>query len=335
MDLTLSLTKHSLETEVGSVLNSIHFRKRRNVMFFEGISAGYAKMCEDAGHGEEMFEIGEQWFRLIYYSLIPPFMKALPKPVLLPMLGNIWRGIGALDEIHVAAKKRGVVVDTKNEAITRTIGPNQFMAGVFAGAYSVVFNKTLEPAVAEQSKKRCHYFYKFGPALGEVKAKTRQRFNKLNQINTPKGFTVKAALTSGVFKNKDNKLYFRGALVATTDSTVYHLMGNRGIMLDGLAPFSHGFFAGLIEKKSKPEEKLTLLKTLLQVMGWGIVTIAGDLKKKISVSIKNPPYGFQKEDDNWEFLARVVLGYLWLVNPKLKLKKMDSRNRRLVLRYSQ
>ena len=334
MELARSLHRDILESQVGSILNKIHFKKRRNIMFFEDIFAQYVQECEKAGYEKEMYAMGEKWFSLVYYRLVSPFMKSLPKQILLPMLGNVWRGIGALDDIKVNVKGDTVELNTKNEAITRSVGPNQFMVGVFAGAYSVIIDRKLECTKKSQSKEKCNYTYSIGVKLGKIETKNRERFNKLNQMKPLKGFTIKDALRSGVFTSKENKLYFRGKVITTADSTIYHMVGNKKILLNCVAPISYNFFKDLIVKESTNEAKLKLLKTFLQIMGWGAITISGDMKKRITFNITNPPYGFQREDDNWDFLFQVILGYLWLLDKNFRLVGVIIGYHKVTVKYT-
>ncbi len=333
MRLSHSLHRGILEAQAGRILNKIQFKKRRNIMFFEGISANYIKECEKKGYGDRMYQLGEKWFSLIYSRLVPSFTAALPKKLLLPMLGSIWQGIGTIDSISVSLNGDNLIIKTENEAITRCIGPNKFMAGVYAGAYGIIFGRKLKCLKCEQGW-HSSYTYKLGAAARKPPAKTRGEFNKLNKMPIQPGFTIKDALRSGIFTSKNNKIYFRGSLVSITDSTIYHLVANEGPLMGDVARISHRLFSRLVKKESTNGEKLRLLKTLFQTMGWGIFTVSGDMKSSITVQVKHPPYGFQIEKDNWGFLIQALLGYLWLINPKLKAASTKIGHQRLLVHYS-
>jgi hypothetical protein len=67
-------------------------------------------------------------------------------------------------------------------------------------------------------------------------------------------------------------------------------------------------------------------------MGWGIVKITID-KEIIIVKIDNPPYGLQIEKDNWSFLVRMILGYLWLLDKRFKITNIDESYKNLIITY--
>ena len=77
---------------------------------------------------------------------------------------------------------------------------------------------------------------------------------------------------------------------------------------------------------------MIFLKTLLQTMGWGIITIVSK-DKEIMIEIRKPPFGIQKEDDNWNFIIQTILGYLWLINKKYKIKNIRA-GKKLLIFYS-
>jgi len=104
-------------------------------------------------------------------------------------------------------------------------------------------------------------------------------------------------------------------------------------MLNKISEISYDYFSILIDDESNIERKLILLKTLLQVMGWGVVKIVIKSDTKISVDIKNPPYGLQLEKDNWDFLLRTIQGFLWLINTNFKIEKINEGYKRITVDY--
>ena len=334
MRLSYSLHSGALKTALGSILNKIHFGTRRNVMFFEDISAQYAQLCESSGYEKEMYAIGEEWFYLVYKNLIPRAIMHLPKHILFPMLADIWRGIGSLDSMNILYADNKITVETEKEAVTRIIGKNAFMQGVFAGSFEAVLNKRLVLEDVHQTKRRSTYCYKVDGEMTPFPSKTKEEFMKLNRYTIPKGFSINDAIKSGILTLKENKLYFRGKIISATDSTVYHIAGNRGIMIDKVSDISYDYFSKLIDKKSKTEAKLILLKTLLQTMGWGIITISGDMYANITFDIRYPPYGFQKEKDNWDALSMVILGYLRNIDNTFSITSKTEKYKQVIFRYS-
>jgi predicted RNA methylase len=67
-------------------------------------------------------------------------------------------------------------------------------------------------------------------------------------------------------------------------------------------------------------------------MGWGILTIA-QRKRDVIIEIKNPPYGLQKEKDNWNFLVSMIEGYLWNINKNFKTISVKENFKYLRIRY--
>ena len=67
-------------------------------------------------------------------------------------------------------------------------------------------------------------------------------------------------------------------------------------------------------------------------MGWGILTIIKK-EKEIIIEIKNPPYGIQKESDNWDFIINVILGYLWVIDKKFRIIEIKCFFKKLIIKY--
>ena len=164
-------------------------------------------------------------------------------------------------------------------------------------------------------------------------SKEKRVYDKLNQPRRKTGFTLKDALKRGLFQLKNgNKIYFRGRSLIPIENTVFHLFSNEKILLEKVPILSYEYFSGIIEKSAKNENKLTLLKNILQAMGWGSITIV--IKDGILVKIDNPPYGSQMERDNWLFLINVILGYLWLLDKKFTISRIKESYQRLEIHYS-
>jgi len=168
-----------------------------------------------------------------------------------------------------------------------------------------------------------------------IKSKSKGQYNKLNYIEEDiRGVDLKNALEKNILHlSKGNKLYFRGKFLCPIENTIFHLIGNKGIMLNKISEISYDYFSILIDDESNIERKLILLKTLLQVMGWGVVKIVIKSDTKISVDIKNPPYGLQLEKDKWDFLLRTIQGFLWLINTNFKIEKINEGYKRITVDY--
>lgn len=181
--------------------------------------------------------------------------------------------------------------------------------------------------------------------LMECKSKEKSVYFKLNYFPSAKGFRLSDAFKSGVLQLKGNNIFFRGALFSPAENTIFHLLGKKQILISRLSSISYEYFRKII-CESKDEEKLVVLKTLLQTMGWGAITcildkrstkrLTGEITKinSITIEIKNPPFGLQAEKDNWIFLIAVILGYMWLLDANLKITCVKERNKSLAVTFS-
>lgn len=320
MRLSTSLQKNILEATAGRVLNRFRIRSRRDTLFFEEIPAYYIKACEEAGYSADMRDIGQQWGYLITDKLLPAAMRRLPTSfVLNDVMRNVWANLGLMDDLSACVQGNIITFDTKNESITRFIGENQFTVGLHTGIFCALLGRRVDNVEAIQTKDACKYRFEVSDDVYSVPGKDKAAYDRLNSIPGSAGPALKGALKAGVFQLTDsNRLYFRGRRVVTIENTIFHLVGRRAIRLDEVQEVSHRFFAEVVEPDSSNEEKLNLLKTLLQVMGWGIVSIAVE-GKRVCVDIKYPPCGLQAEKEDWGFLARAVLGYMWLMDEGFRL----------------
>ncbi len=335
MRLSEYLRKGIIETTVGGIINKFEIKKRRNVLFFEDILANYIKECEDAGYETEIMNVGQQWMNLGVQEVVPEIFKKTPNFFLNNVMKRVWINLGLMDDFHITKKDDIIVIKTKNEALTRIIGKNECLIGFYAGILNTLFNSQVECVNVFQTKEFCNYVYKIeDDFFGTINAKEKEVYDELNHSPELKGITLKDALKAKIFRLKsNNRLYFRGKSLWYVENTVFHILSNRGILLDRVSFISYNYFKQIIKKSSSNTEKLTLLKTLLQSMGWGTVTII-NRKKKIILEINCIPYGLQPERDNWTLLINVVCGYLWLINKELKVEDIKESYKKLVVTYS-
>ena len=162
-------------------------------------------------------------------------------------------------------------------------------------------------------------------------SKDKRIYNKLNYIISPKGFTLKDAFKKNIFHLRENKIYFRGNPLYPVENTIFHLISDSGILLEKIPYISYNYFKKII-KDSSDIKKLILLKTLLQTMGWGIVTIIPK-ENEIIIDIKNPPYGFQVERDRWDFLINTIMGYIWLIDKDFRIGDILEGYKHLIVKY--
>jgi len=334
MRLSESLQRNIMETAVGSILNKFKVKKRRVVLFFEDISANYVKMCENAGYSEKVHSIGQKWGFMCTKTLVPSSLNLL-SPILFlnKIVKRVWVNIGLMDDFKVTKKDDIIKLEIRNDAITRIIGKNNFAIGCFSGILNALFKSKIYCVKASQSKNLSKYVFKTTTEPVNFDFKTKKKYEKLNTLPSLKGFTLKDSIRNGLFQIKKNKIYFRKKIICNSENTIFHLFSNYNILLDKISEISYNYFNDIIEKESSVDSKLNLLKTLLQTMGWGILTIIRK-EKEIIIEIKNPPYGFQKEKDDWSFLIRVIEGYLWTINRNFRINDIKENFKYLRIIYS-
>jgi len=335
MRLSELLERDILKISVGSILSRFKIKRRRNVLFFEDILAEYISDCEKL-YSKEMKEIAFSWAFITSQELIPNTLKKLP----LSILGNniikrIWKNFGIIDNFHLIKKNNTIIVNIENEYITRIIGENKFLIGFAEGSLSAVLNSKVSCKHVSQTKNYCKYIFKIEKkqTVDKIYSKGKALYNNLNYIPISRGYSLKDMLKSNILQLRKNKLYFRGKLLTLIENTLFHLLSNKKILLGKVSDISYKYFSKLIDKDSSNNRKMNLIKNLLEAMGWGHIKILMK-KDNIIVSIKNPPYGLQTENDNWEFLFRVIYGYLRLINKKFKIKNISYEQKKVTMKCS-
>ncbi|MFH1228848.1 MAG: hypothetical protein V1678_00290 [Candidatus Aenigmatarchaeota archaeon] len=335
MRLTESLNKNILESGVGGISNKFKIKKRRDILFFEDIIANYVKECEKNGHRNEMLIVGEKWLCISLYQTIHPLFKKFPMLFLNSILKKLWVNLGLVDNLAVSMENGRAIIITENEAITRIIGRNSIMTGSYKGILEVVLDSEVNVSSVSQNKKNCKYVFNItNKPFIPMASKRKDLYDRLNRNPNIKGLNLRDALKGGLINvDENNKVLFRGKYTIMGETTLLHLMGNLGIMLDRLPVISYEYFKEIVRDESTPERKLILIKTLLQTMGWGQVNI---LKSKgvVKLEIKYPPHGIQTEKDNWRFLIETFLGYLWLIDKRFKIKSDSTSQQKLSVTYS-
>lgn len=335
MRLSESLRKGIMETSSSGLFNKFKMRKRRNVLFFNDILMEYVRECEKAGFGDDIRELSEKWGISIFERLVPGMMKMLPFNFLCnKVLAPVWKNLGYMEDILFKRNADSITIITKNETNIQRIGLNNLSIGFYMGMVGSICQRRAHYVDADKSGSICTYRLRLSDSLVSINLKEKDVYDRLNLMPAISGFTLKDALRKGIFQLKEyNKIYFRGRLTSPGDSTILQLIGNSGPKLNSIQSISYAYFRDIIEKDSSSGNKIVLLKTLLQVMGQGIVTIVTD-GGNIMVNIKNPVYGFQAEPDNWEFLTRTILGYLWMIKRNLGVKDVEIGHKHLKITYS-
>jgi hypothetical protein len=168
----------------------------------------------------------------------------------------------------------------------------------------------------------------------DVQSKSKEEYNRLNSFEAGDGASLRDALRKRMFTlEKDNRLYYRGFSLSPVENTIFHLMGKHDELLRDVPGMSRGFFGGLLAGGTEPVANITMLKNLLQVMGWGLISVVFR-GKSLRIEIRSPPYGMQKGGDNWHFLSGTILGYLGAFMHGPREAGYAHSRRRLVLRYA-
>lgn len=335
MQLSELLERNVLNTNVGNILNRFKIKHRRIVLFFEDILANYIRECENAGYEKEMKEIGQKWCVLTTKQLVPEVLKKLPLSIFFLFLKKMWINMGLMDNLNIVKNKNIIKIETKNEGVTRIIGRNNTMLGFYTGVLNIFFKSQIECIESLQTKKYCNYVFTIENRPLEIyHCKTKKIYNKLNFLPNIEGLTLKDALKKRIFYLKENnKIYFRKKPIVTVENTGFHIVSNKDILLEKVPLISYKYFKEFIKEKTTKEKKLTLLKNLLQIMGWGFVNIIFN-NKYIIIEIKNPPYGLQLEKDNWNFLVQTIVGYLWLLDKNFKIINIEKNYKKLTIKFS-
>jgi len=333
--LSQTITSGITAAQAGAIINKFRLRQRRATLFFEDIIAQYVKECDEAGHYERMRAIGEKWFYVTLNTLVPEAMKRLPPDIFFNVfLKGVWYNMGCVTEFALKKEGNAVHVHLEGDPVSRIIGKNSLMVGCSEGILAVKFGRKVTCKKAVQTTSYCDYIFTItDEPFRVIPSKSKAEYDELNSMAPVSGFTLQDALKARIFVLKeDNRLFFRGRPIWYVENTFLHLFGNEGPLLSRVPKISKDFFESVLEPSSKDDERLKLLKTLLQVMGWGIVSIRAR-RGSIAVSIANPPYGFQTEKDNWVFLAKTVEGYLRTMGGYM-LKGIIAKNKLLLLKYA-
>lgn len=281
--------------------------------------------CEKAGFGKEIMEIGRKWMILYFNTLVPDAIKKIPPTFLMnTIMKKIWQNLGLMDDLHVEKTGNIINISTRNEGMTRFVGSNSLMLGFYMGVINVVFHSFAAPLEIRQGKKSCSYAFRLDGSPASFQARTKEEYRKLNFIEPIKGYTLKDALEKKIFSmRKDNRISFRGKSISPVENTLFHLVGSSDLLPEKIAEVSYGFFREIIKEEATKEEKISLLKTVFQIMGWGVIKIAVK-EKKIVIEIKSPPHGLDL-NDNWDYIFRTFLGYMRLFDRRLKLKGVSIK----------
>jgi hypothetical protein len=334
MRLSESLRKGVMESLHGSLVSRIGIkRSRRLTLFFGDIFINYLKECEKFGYRDEMFSVGRTWMSLYFHVLVPSVMKSLPLSLLNIAMRKVWVNAGLMDDFSMEKEGDSLIIRTKNEAISRHIGENGFSVGLYMGIVNSLFGEAEIAKVEQAIESNIYSFRITGRKFRSPEGKLKAEYDMLNKMKKMEGFTLSDAFRKKMLVlNEDNKIYFRERPLYPVENTVFHIIGNEGVLLEKVPEISCQFFSAVVDRDAPVEKRLLLLKTLLQVMGWGIIKMAVS-EREIVVNIDSPPFGMQKEKENWEFLSSTILGYLWTIDKGFTVKTKYEGEKYITLAY--
>ncbi|MBI4020408.1 MAG: hypothetical protein HY367_03685 [Candidatus Aenigmarchaeota archaeon] len=334
MRLSESIRKNIFSHSSGVILNSFKAKNRRDVIFFEDILAEFIRDCEAQGYGPVVLAAAQEWMMLAE-TLVPSLIRKLPPYIIFNnFLKKAWTNIGLMDGLKFAMYGKTVRLMTENEAVSRLIGKNMFMAGIYSGILKVLYDSEIE--LAGFNKDGPLHTYRFrisnAPPAPRRGCRAKEAYNKLNYPGRASTSTLRNALNKRTMVLRGNRLYFRDRSLIVLENTIFHLLGAYGLPMGKIPAISQKYFSGIIDAAQDEDKKLVLLKMLLQSTGWGntrIIKASG----KVIIHITNPPYGLQAEGDSWTFLAMVILGYLRPAG-RYCLKGVRQKSRTLIIEYS-
>ncbi len=332
MKLSESLRRNIFNAGVGGIINRFRGKRRRVILFFEDILAEYIKECENAGYEENMRKIGEYWG--VLGTKLLSDLRILANVHLLNFFAKgAWSNIGLIDDFKLLKKDGFIIIETKNEFITRTIGKNEFMEGVFGGCLASYSGKKAEIVWSRTNKETANYKYVITEERYPFQETNKGACKLPNAANDNFGFTLKDALKSHILTLKqNNRLYFRQKSVIPLENTIFHIISNENILLEKVPFISYCFFKEIISEDAPDEKRLILLKTLLQTMGWCKTKLLFN-RNEIIMNLENLPSGMQRENNNWIFLINVILGYLWLIDKRYRIFRVSQKKKSLMITF--
>jgi hypothetical protein len=337
MRLSESIRKGVLDVRGGGITNRFKVSSRRPTFFFDDIGLEYVRRVDRAGLGPELRALSKEWGAIMYDSIFPPAMKKLPWKMAINMvMSEIFRLLGYMEGIRCERKGSLITLRTSAEENVKRIGINSLNTGLYMGLLSVVFGSDVSLVRAFQERPGdCAYEFRMLGKPFRFESKEKGAYDALNRIPPARASSIRDALRAGIMKADGNRLLFRGKPISSLENTIFHLFGARSLLMEEVPDISYAYFRELVREDSGREEKLNLLKNLLQMMGWGLFTVVSkEGGREVAFHIECPPYGFQKSDDNWDFLSRVMLGYLWLIDRGFRITGTRSGPRRLAMTFA-
>lgn len=337
MKFAESLRKEVMYSFVGCLINKLKLRRRRDVIFFGDIFNELIRVW-NTKNPELLERIGKEWMSLYFISMVPSAMRKLPVNIFLnTVMKTIWHNLGLLDDLKAEHEGDIFTIRTRNENITNVIGNNHFLPGLYKGVLSVMLNSSVITESIKQTRdKRKYNVYKFRVSgkESEVEPREKEEYNKINNVNTMNDLTLPNAIKKKMITiEHDNRMYYNGHALSVVENTLFHILGEHSEFLEDVSGVSAEFFKKMLAKSGDDYLRIKLLKNVLQVMGWGIITVKLS-EDEIIFTIKSPPYGLRKTGDNWKFISETILGYIHTFKRNAKIKKYEPLKGKVIIVYS-
>lgn len=324
MRISESIRRKTLKIAGGVILNYFKIKRRRNTLYFGDIPARYFLLCEKNGFGEELRKIGQKWMYLYFSTMIPNSLKKLPPDdIINNIMRKIWANIGLMSDVHMERDGDCITIETKEEGMTELIGKNSFLLGFHEGIMNALYGREVETLEYRQAKNECYYLFKIKESGFRLEGKSKDEYNRLNHVQNMAGPNLDDMLKARVFTLAGNRMYFRGKIIYPIENTALHLFSNQGPMLEKVPGISHEFFMQILDRDSSEEDRIRLLKNIIQSMGWGTLSVSKGTKS-VKMKIENPPYGLQKERDNWQFLINMIHGYMMTIDENYRIDTISQ-----------
>lgn len=335
MRLSESIRKNILEIGSDGIYNRFKISTRRTTLFFEELGSVYIKKAESSGYARETERMGYLWMRLFFDNMIPSVLRRIPATTLLNnIVKKVWVNVGTMDDLLINREKQNIHILSVNEGLTRFIGKNSLMQGFYRGVLESLLRKPVELLDSSNNGNETRYHFRIATGKPEkIYSKDKMIYNRLNTIQKTSDVNMKTLLRKRIFRLAENRIYFRGKMIINIENTLFHLVGNSGLLEESIPKLSRDFFRDLVDKKSGTLKNLLLMKYLLQAMGWGRISVIESMDG-LTLQIRNPPYGLQTEKDNWNFLGGVFLGYLNCLGKDYKINRQITGYKQLRIEYS-
>ncbi len=333
MSLADFIQRKIVQSRRGSLFSSGFGKKRRDILFFEEILANYFQMCEKAGFEKEMEELAGDWMTIMINAYAPSVVKVLPlESCINLLLERLWKKIGILEKCHAKKSGENTIIETKGEPFVRFIGENSFSKGLFTGVVEAYYLKKANLVNLDWNGTGGVYTIALGNEKIDLALKDKKEYYWLNTMRPNKKQSLEELIRAGAVSLRKNRVFYLGKKMFIMETSLPHLIAQKGVKLELLARASEDFFKTKLSKSREFNGGFRHAKLLFQLNGFGEVDILQN-GKSLSVNIRHPPYGMQLAKDKWDFIAQYILGYLRAMDNSFKFVGSKEFSRKLILSY--